>query len=97
MNLANILVGLDNYVGDDILLNDQEFNIDEKIVFVSGKIAYTFEKSVGDYFTPSCTDRNFYFADLNVKIYENSDDEEGSILSNEQLEILYKNIERYTR
>ena len=96
MNLANILVGLDNYVGDDILLKDQEFDIDEKIVFVSGKITYTFKKSVGDYSTPSYTDRNFYFADLNVKIYENSDDEEGSILSNEQLEILYKNIERYS-
>jgi hypothetical protein len=96
-NLTEKLVGLDNYVGDDIILDEQEFDINEKTVFVSGKITYTFKKSVGDYLTPSYIDRNFYSADLNVKIYENSDDEEGSILSNEQLDMLYKNIKRYNR
>jgi hypothetical protein len=93
-NLAEILVGLDNYVGDNIVLDEHEFSVDEKLIFVTGKIEYTFNTNVGDYFTPSYTNRKFYFADLNVKIFENSD-EVGSLLTNEQLEILYKYIKKY--
>lgn len=95
MTLAEKLVGLDNYVGDNIVLDDHEFSIDEKLIFVTGKIAYTFNTSVGDYFTPSYTDREFYFADLTVNVYQNSDDEDGSLLTNDQLEILYKYIKKF--
>ena len=96
-NLAEKLVGLDNYVGDDIILDEQEFDINEKTVSVSGKITYTFKKSVGDYLTPSYIDREFYYADLTVKVYQDLDDENGTLLTNDQLEILYKYIKKYTR
>lgn len=95
-NLAEKLVGLDNYVGDNIVLDEQEFEVDEKLIFITGKIAYTFNLSVGDYYTPSSTDREFYFADLTVKVYQDLDDENGTLLTNDQLEILYKYIKKYT-
>ena len=94
-NLAEILVGLDDYVGDNIVLDDHEFSVDGKLIFITGKIAYTFNVSVGDHFTPSYTDREFYFADLIVKVYQNSNDEEGLVLSEDQLKILYKFLERF--
>lgn len=94
-SLAEKLVGLDNYVGDNIVLDDQEFEVDEKLIFITGKIAYVFNLSVGDHYTPSSTDREFYYADLTVKVYQDLDDENGTLLTNDQLEILYKYIKKY--
>jgi hypothetical protein len=97
--LAEKLVEFDNYEEydeyDAVIFDNHEIDIDEKIIFVSGKIAYTWNESIGDYFTPSYTEREFYFADLNVKIFENLDDEDGKVLSEEELKKLYNLIEKF--
>lgn len=77
---------------DFITLNNDEFEIDGKLFFVSGTIYFTSSYNRGDYFTPSSGDRKFSSAELNVCYYD--DEEDLDIYLNEyELEHLYKNID----
>lgn len=87
--LANNLSQLDDNEGE-VFLSDREYNINESLFFVSGVINYTFEYDKGDYFTAPVTSRNFAYADLEVIVFVDENDEDGRDLNENELNILYK-------
>ena len=76
----------------EVIISDREYDIDKSIIFISGVINYSHEDSLGDYFTPSSSKRKFIYADLEVNVYFDENDEEGRFLTSDELDILYKAI-----
>ena len=89
--LAHKLANLEDNDGK-IVLYSEEFKINEAIIFVSGSIDYSYDDAVGDYFTPSTSTRNFLGADLEVSVYFDENDVNGSDLTKDELELLYKSL-----
>ena len=87
--LANKLSQLDDNDGE-VFLSDREYDINESLFFVSGVINYTFEHDSGDFFTAPVSSRNFLYADLDVTVFVDKNDEEGRELNEIELFELYK-------
>lgn len=95
--LAIKLSSLDDYKKSDgydvIILEDYEAYIDGVLIFISGKIYYTWDICAGDYpYTPSTSDRIFDSAELEVTFFVDNEDEVGVKFNDEQLSVLYNQL-----
>jgi len=89
--LADKLSRMEDNDGD-VILSDEEIDIDKAVFFVNGNIKYSNTSYFGDHFTPSTSERNFLEAELEVVVFINKNDEEGRFLTNEELDLLYKEL-----
>ena len=89
--LANKLADLEDNDGE-VVLSDREYDINEALFFVSGAINYSYDHDNGDYFIPSVSRRNFLYADLDVIVFANENDEEGRELTENELTELYNSL-----
>lgn len=95
--LAIKLSSLDDYKKSDgydvIILEDYEAYIDGVLIFISGKIYYTWDICAGDYpYTPSTSDRIFDSAELEVTFFVDNENEVGVKFNDEQLSVLYNQL-----
>lgn len=90
--LAGILSSLESDDNDTVKLRNDEFEIDDKLFFVTGNIYYTSSYDKGDYFTPPSGERNFSSAELEVLFYDENDDED-IYLNDDELQYLYRNLD----
>lgn len=89
--LANKLSELEDNDGEVVLIY-REYDIKESLFFVSGSINYSYETSTDDYLTPSISRRNFVFADLDITVFIDENDEDGRELTENELIELYNSL-----
>lgn len=88
--LATKLSSLEDNDGE-VILKDEEFDIDGTLFFVSGSINYTISYSHGDYYTPEYSSRDFYYAELDIKYYD-EESETDIVLNDSEIKHVIKNI-----